>query len=564
MTSDELRGIKLPNPHFRIGPLSDELFRVEGYRNLQTYFPTLNKVFRLGRWNTGDEIWMDTRWRIRGIDCSGTSGPCKVSLSEHTDPSRIVSKRPAFLKVTHLLDPIGWMQGQYSLPKESGLPWFHKAWLRAWQKLQDPRNQAYVEAVAAYAVGRIREGDLSPHFNEFYGAFCARANKYRYNLSEEFQSYRHERWFWKGREKGLFSLQMLNSENEPEEITEDLLKEFMEAADSEEEDSSSEDLEELSVLSGSGSLNSADSMNDVPFAKKSTVSTSASTVSTTSTSSSDLEEDVRIYADIENYPVMLILSEQNSGTMDNLFENHAAAGAQPGTPEWETRWSAWLFQVVAALSCLQSILGFTHNDLHTNNIVWSETSDEFLYYTNRSGSLFRVPTFGKIFRIIDFGRAIFKINGQIFISDDFKVGNDAEGQYCFSPLVQKVKKEIPPNPSFDLCRLAVSLIDGVFPKIPGSSNNGNVLSNEPGLIVYETESHLYNMLWSWMIDDSGRNIFINPDGSERFPDFDLYKHIAAHIHKAVPAQQFNSVTFDRFQWTLADVPKGEKVYGLFC
>ena len=261
---------------------------------------------------------------------------------------------------------------------------------------------------------------------------------------------------------------------------------------------------------------------------------------------------------------MLILAEQNSGTMDILFENQAEVGAQPGSANWEVRWTAWIFQIIAALSCVQTVLGFTHNDLHTNNILWSETKDEFLYYSNRSGSVFRVPTFGKVFRIIDFGRAIFKINDQMFISDDFKTGNDAEGQYCFSPLVQKVVKKILPNPSFDLCRLAVSMIDGIFPKIPLSLNNGSVLSNEPGLIVYETESALYNMIWSWMIDINGRNIFINPDGSERFPDFDLYKHIAAYIQNAVPSQQFNKSAFDTFQLSPNDVPKGQKVYSLFC
>jgi hypothetical protein len=57
-----------------------------------------------------------------------------------------------------------------------------------------------------------------------------------------------------------------------------------------------------------------------------------------------------------------------------------------------------------------------------------------------SGQLYKVPTFGKLFHIIDFGRAIFKINGTWFISDDFRAGNDAEGQYAFPPLVQ-----VPPN-----------------------------------------------------------------------------------------------------------------------
>ena len=38
---------------------------------------------------------------------------------------------------------------------------------------------------------------------------------------------------------------------------------------------------------------------------------------------------------------------------------------------------------------------------------------------------------GKITKIIDFGRATFKVKNQIFFSDVFKKNGDAEGQYTF-------------------------------------------------------------------------------------------------------------------------------------
>ena len=420
-----------------------------------------------------------------------------------------------------------------------------------------------MDAVAAYALGRLREENVSPHFNLFYGAFCARANRYRFNLSDDFAEYRHERWFWRGHQKGIFQLRILNAEGEMEEIPEDVLRDFKEAAEEESAESGSDSGTE--ILGGSEdeedsveeqSLHSADSMSDVSFAE------SSGSDAETEESESAEEDGLGIYAEIPNYPVMLILQERNSGTMDSLFEE--GGEVIPGSPEWEAQWTAWLFQVVSALSVAQAILGFTHNDLHTNNIVWSPTDAPYIYYSDRAGSVFRVPTFGKVFRIIDFGRAIFKINRQIFISDDFKPGNDADGQYCFAPLSQKIKREVRPNPSFDLCRLALSLIDGVFPQIPADKEGGSILSDEPGLVVREKISALYNLLWSWMIDDEGRNIFINSDGSERFPDFDLYKHIAAEIHHAIPAQQFHSPAFDVFQIKREEVPNGERIYSLFA
>jgi hypothetical protein len=69
----------------------------------------------------------------------------------------------------------------------------------------------------------------------------------------------------------------------------------------------------------------------------------------------------------------------------------------------------------------------------------------------------------------------------------------------------------------------------------------------------ETVSPLYNTLWSWMIDDEGRTILIEPSGDERFPDFDLYKHIAASVHGAIPAQQFCAPPFDQFQVNPSEV-----------
>jgi hypothetical protein len=67
-----------------------------------------------------------------------------------------------------------------------------------------------------------------------------------------------------------------------------------------------------------------------------------------------------------------------------------------------------------------------------------------------------------------------------------------------------------------------------------------------------------------MIDDNGCNIFINPDGTERFPTFDLYKHIAEFIHTAIPSQQIFAKIFVPFHVDAADVPSGTKKYSLMC
>ena len=545
----------VPNPTFRIAPLPEGLSRVQGYRKLQTFFPAMSKLAGPIE-NKSTDIWFDNKWRIHSLDLSGVRGPCKVTIGS-SDISG-VAERDAYVKVTHLLDPVRWMQGKYSLPSD-GEP-IHEVTV---QKLQDQSNQAYVEAVACYALGRIADAGGSPHFNSFFGAFCARADMYRFNINEDFQSFRHSRWFWDGKEQGLFTIQITNPEEPNVPVPEEFIKDAMTPGSifSESEDNESEVIEAVEVDDEEASIHS-DGDADMSFAEEEDENEDG-LEEEDEDEDEDEDEQYHIYSEIKNFPVMLIVIEKNQGTMDALLEDYKSVGSTPDSDDWELIWSAWMFQILAGLSAAQAIIGFTHNDLHTNNIVWIPTTDEFLFYKTIAGAVFKVPTYGKVFKIIDFGRAIFSINGQQFISDDFKTGNDADGQYAFPPLVEQPSTVIPPNASFDLARLAVSVFEGIFPVPPADKEGGAIISSEEGIEVKETVAPLFNCMWKWMLDDNGENILNNADGSERFPDFDLYKHIAEKVHGAVPSRQFVDPAFDRFQVnpsTVGDV----KCWSLFC
>jgi hypothetical protein len=132
-------------------------------------------------------------------------------------------------------------------------------------------------------------------------------------------------------------------------------------------------------------------------------------------------------------PVLLSFQKEADGVMDDLFFDEEEVGAKAGTAAWEARWTAWIFQVCAALAQMQTAYNMTHNDLHTNNIVWRETEHKFLFYKSANGQIFRVPTYGKIFSIIDFGRSIFRVGKHLLISDDHWPDQDAGDQYNFGP-----------------------------------------------------------------------------------------------------------------------------------
>jgi hypothetical protein len=53
------------------------------------------------------------------------------------------------------------------------------------------------------------------------------------------------------------------------------------------------------------------------------------------------------------------------------------------------------------------------------------------------------------------------------------------------------------------------------------------------------------------------------DGTERLPDFDLYIHIAEHVHNARPQDQIHKEIFKGFLFDAKDIGEWETVYPLF-
>ena len=170
----------------------------------------------------------------------------------------------------------------------------------------------------------------------------------------------------------------------------------------------------------------------------------------------------------------------------------------------------------------QNVYQFTHNDLHTNNIMYIETTKPYLYY-NYKGINYQVPTFGRIFKIIDFGRAIYTYNSKFFISDSFHPDGDAATQYNMEPFRDLTKPVVEPNFSFDLCRLACSMLD-----------------------IIEDDTPLYNLVEEWCLDDKGRNVLYKKNGEERYPDFKLYKMIVRTVHNHIPETQLSKPIFKQY------------------
>ena len=193
----------------------------------------------------------------------------------------------------------------------------------------------------------------------------------------------------------------------------------------------------------------------------------------------------------------------------------------------------------------QKLFSFTHNDLHTNNIMYVSTNKTHIFYTYKKKT-YKVPTFGKIYKIIDFGRSIYTFNGKLFCSDSFKNGGDAATQYNFEPYFNDKKPRLEPNFSFDLCRLACSIFDYIIDDI----NDIKHLKSCPPLI---------RLIVEWCMDDNNLNVLYKSNGEERYEEFKLYKMIARSVHNHTPQNQLSRKEFNKYKTMSKKISKDDKL-----
>ena len=250
--------------------------------------------------------------------------------------------------------------------------------------------------------------------------------------------------------------------------------------------------------------------------------TSSELTEGSSSSSSSCESIEELDAVIYNFPVQMICLEKLDDTLDSLMD------LEDEDEMTDDEWCSCLFQIIMILIVYQKMFDLTHNDLHTNNVMYKKTDKKYIIYKYNQ-IFYKVPTFGRIFKIIDYGRAIYKFKGKLFCSDSYGPKGDAASQYNFGPYINQNKPTLMPNKSFDLCRLGCSLFDYFVEDL-------NDVDIDP----------ITKLVIEWCTDDKGRNILYKNNGEERYPDFKLYKMITRTVHNHLPENQVNNQIFYKF------------------
>jgi hypothetical protein len=516
--------------------------------NLQNYVPIYSLFFDLSE-KTYNKISLNHKFHFVNMNSV-------IDLDNKTEHSREV-----FIKYSPLIDPFRYMSGKYKVnPKDIQVmpnP-FNKSDEQPLEKISYHNNSSYTDAFFSFLSSKLMQQHDFVHGVDYYGSYLGVQRQFKVNISDDLDYLNSSEYFAENNNK-LFKVaahkedefmnfgsrgnktKLVIEDLQTHNISVDQLDDEIENIDSSKTNNENELVYEKedsdnksSSSSESDSLSSDDNSSNDSVEKDESRSTASEDWETDEddemgSDCSSYSEEESQYAYINNFPVQLICLEKCNGTLDELFVKDKIN---------EETGAAVLMQIIMILIAYQKSFNFTHNDLHTNNIMYVNTEEKYLYYRYDKRT-YRVPTYGKIFKIIDFGRSVYKFNGQLFFSDSFQTGNDAATQYNTEPYMNENKKRVDPNYSFDLSRLGCSIYDFII------EDDTNVKKFD----------ELQKTIHRWCLDDNDKNILYRRNGEERYPNFKLYKMIARSVHKHTPQEQLEFPYFKQF-----DVSKKKTEY----
>jgi len=380
------------------------------------------------------------------------------------DNSLYCKDTPIFFKFSPLLDPLKYLTGSYedydfSLPTP----------VTSYPPLDDFNNSSYVDSFFSFLSSRLLQQGFC-HGNDFYGSYLGIKEEFSYNIEDDLDHLEDCDFFHKNRGT-IFTLN----------------REFS--------------------FSNSRKNKSGIQFSDEP------IELQLDSLDSASESESEYSDNgMNLHAIIKKFPVQVIALEKYEDTLDSLLDDIKS-----------DELTSALMQIIMMLITYQNVYQFTHNDLHTNNVMFIPTDLTHIHYCYK-GIYYKVPTFGKLFKMIDYGRAIYTFQNKRFVSNSFHEDGDAATQYNLEPFFDCSEEPIPPNYSFDLCRLACSILEGL-----------------------QSSDEIYKVVEEWSKDDKGESVLLTPDGLERYPDFELYRMIARTVHQHTPDAQLERPLFKAFR-----------------
>jgi hypothetical protein len=436
----------------------------------QFYQPYYSLYFNIHNTkNSHKTLDLDRRFFIKEInyiekenyETSNTILKCNVYDKHHNT----IIEKDIFCKCIPILDPLYFLMNNYNtlIKRNPLLPSNYS--YNSYHKINDMNNSAYIDTFFSFITSELTLNDINPSFPIFYGSLSGIKKEMKYDITEDYEDYKGEKWFYKTLGK-THTLDMYVSSDESDE------------SDESSEDSYYDDNEYISLL--------------------------------------------------QNIPCQNFFIEKLDGTLEDLLEKMENTNTDLIL--------SCIFQISFALNYLQKHYNFTHNDLHVNNVMYTKTEKTFLYY-KFNNIYFKVPTYGYIFKIIDFGRSIFEFHKKTFFNDNFSKHGEAEGQYTYplnNLLFKKKEVNIYPNFHFDMCRLATTIID-----VCGIEFDKD----------YKEKQSFVDFIINLTMDINGESL------SKLKDDFNMYISISKYANNSLPRDIIQNYIFKNMRIKKKNFPK---------
>ena len=562
---------------------SSDLLDIE---NSQNYFPLYNTFFNLNSSNY-NAINLNNKYKLEAILEKINYNKFLATITDICDNK--VNKE-VFIKYSPLVDPVKYMIGKYEnnynileLPKfidHANLE-ANSEYSATYKKILDPNNSAYIDGFFSFLSSCLLNNYNFYNGLDYYGAFLGVKNKFKYNVTEDLEYLDESDYFHKHKNRlfifddndkiaNLFNNTKKNKQplvldkgNCDDDLIindlDDLIINDLSELIIEETHNTNLELtltyENLDILeknkvvniNTNSNTNSNTGINTTNSSDTCSSRSSNTELTNSENSSNDDDDDdessessfnsEEIFCSIDKIPVEMIILECCENTLDDYIVNNKIK---------DNEWESIIMQILFTLITYQKVFEFTHNDLHTNNIVYVSTPKKYLYYKYNNAH-YKVPTFGKIYKIIDFGRAIYKFKNKFICSDSYSESGDATTQYNCEPYLNKAKPIIGPNSSFDLCRLGCSLFDYFIDDLDD---------------IKKLKSPIKKIMIEWVFDDNNKNILYKNNGSERYPDFKLYKMIARSVHKHTPQNVLLKPTFEAYKIAKKNINNVQEIFNI--
>lgn len=532
------------------------------FETIQNYIPHYSIFFSL----------TDTNWNSINLNSPKCIKSIYEKNSENTYTIEINNGKSikSFFKFAPIINPVKYLSGTYkkyddnmlySIPTLENVN--NKEKDKIYKSMIRKNNNSYVDGFFSYLSNKLKQEYGFIHGQEFYGSFLGLKNNFHLNIIEDIDYLTEFDYFNDNIDK-IYKLEgslrevfgnytrknkdvihitdmELYTDSSMNEIPPELDTIFDVSNNSDKtqilnlsdiSDTNSElvfeyDLpknkdnnSETSSNNSSNTSNTSNTSNSYTNSENDNNSENGSGSYTTGSSCSSISDE-NLNAIINKMPVQVICLENMVDTLDKYMDTYDVD---------DNEWRSILSQIIFILLTYQKCFDFTHNDLHTNNIMYTETDEEYIYYKFNK-KFYKVPTYGKIWKIIDFGRAIYTFKGNQIISDSYHPNEDAATQFNFGIYYNKDKPIVKPNYAFDLCRLGCSLFDYFFDDIQEGKR---------------ADSALEKIIYKWCCDDNDVNVLYKNNNKERYEGFKLYKMITRTVTQHTPKNQLDNPFFNKY------------------